>query len=52
MIIGFQIPTFIYYAEVFLDSTIAMYPVIGLIFAFIGFKFINKKGKIIINRRL
>ena len=43
MIIGVQIPTFIYYAEVFLDSTIAMYPVIGLIFAFIGFKFINKK---------
>jgi len=43
MIIGVQIPTYLYYAEVFLDSTKAMYPVIGLIFAFIGFKFINKK---------
>ena len=43
MIIGVQIPTYLYYAEMFLDSTKAMYPVIGLIFAFIGFKFINKK---------
>lgn len=43
MLIGVQIPTYIYYAEVFLDSVKAMYPVIGLIFAFIGFKFINKK---------
>ena len=43
MLIGVQIPTHIYYAEVFLDSITAMYPVIGLIFAFMGFKFINKK---------
>ena len=43
MLIGVQIPTPFYSAEVFLDSTKAMYPVVGLIFAFIGFKFINRK---------
>lgn len=45
MIIGIQIPTYLYDANVFLDSTKAMYPVIGLIFSFVGFKFINKKNR-------
>ena len=43
MIIGVQIPVQIYDAKIFLDSTKAMYPVVGLIFSFIGFKFINRK---------
>ena len=43
MLIGVQIPVQIYDAKIFLDSTKAMYPVVGLIFAFIGFKFINRK---------
>ncbi|MBE6141211.1 MAG: helix-turn-helix domain-containing protein [Firmicutes bacterium] len=43
MIIGVQIPLDLFEGRMFLDSVTAMYPVIGLIFAFIGFKFINKK---------
>ena len=42
-IIGVQIPFEHFTTELFLDSIISMYPIIGLIFAFIGFKFINKK---------
>lgn len=43
MIIGVQIPLDLFEGRMFFDSVTAMYPVIGLIFAFIGFKFINKK---------
>ena len=42
-IIGVQIPIEDYIPEIFLDSLICLYPIIGLIFSFIGFKFINKK---------
>lgn len=42
-IIGVQIPLEDYIPDIFLDSLICLYPIIGLIFSFIGFKFINKK---------
>jgi len=42
-VIGVQIPLEYFTTKIFLDSIIAMYPIIGVIFSFIGFEFINKK---------
>lgn len=43
MIIGVQIPIDFFREQIFVDSILSMYPIVGLIFSFIGFKFINKK---------
>ena len=43
MIIGVQIPINFFQGQLFIDSILSMYPIIGLIFSLIGFKFINKR---------
>lgn len=42
-IIAVQIPVRDFTATSFLNSLIGMYPIIGIIFSFVGFKFINKR---------
>lgn len=46
-IIAVQIPIQDFTATTFLNSLICLYPIIGFIFSFIGFKFINKKYRFI-----
>lgn len=53
MIIGVQIPIDFFRGQIFVDSILSMYPIFGLIFSLIGFKFINKrfhfKKRVILN---
>lgn len=42
-IIGVQIPLDQIWPKFFLDSLLSLYPIIGIVFSFIGLKFINKK---------
>ena len=42
-IIAVQIPVEDFTATIFLNSLIGMYPVIGIMFSFVGFRFINRK---------